>query len=166
MQIYTSYFYQIRNFTPNMIPISTAVWDPKWFHDFKDANYIFKDKNGVYNGIRCPILAPGSACEGLCQGVENCEGKNTPDKCKFLQQYKQQLDKIDYKQFMQDLEELVKKIDIDNPIVVFIVYETPKNPCSERQTIIDWFNIHGNPVKELTYPIGLSNKLKVENFDF
>ena len=29
MLVRTSYFYQIRNFTRNMIPISTAVWDPR-----------------------------------------------------------------------------------------------------------------------------------------
>lgn len=29
MKIRTSYFYQIRNFKKNMIPVSTAMWDPK-----------------------------------------------------------------------------------------------------------------------------------------
>lgn len=32
MKIYTSYFYQIRFFKPNMIPLSTAKYDPSWFH--------------------------------------------------------------------------------------------------------------------------------------
>ena len=31
MKIYTSYFYQIRNFKPNMIPVSTAISDPFWY---------------------------------------------------------------------------------------------------------------------------------------
>ena len=43
----TSYFYQIRNFKPNMIPLSTALWDPKWFHKNKGHSFQFKDKNGV-----------------------------------------------------------------------------------------------------------------------
>lgn len=30
MKIRTSYFYQIRNFTRNMIPISTAVWSKNY----------------------------------------------------------------------------------------------------------------------------------------
>lgn len=29
MKIKISYFYMIRFFKPNQIPISTAVWDPK-----------------------------------------------------------------------------------------------------------------------------------------
>lgn len=53
MKIRTSYFYQIRNFTRNMIPISTAVWDPTWYHNFtNDYNYIFKDKRNILNGLR------------------------------------------------------------------------------------------------------------------
>ena len=32
IKVQTSYFYQIRNFTPNMVPLSTAMWDPK-FHE-------------------------------------------------------------------------------------------------------------------------------------
>ena len=33
MKIRISYFYQVRNFKPNMIPMSTAISDPAWFHD-------------------------------------------------------------------------------------------------------------------------------------
>ena len=46
MKLAISYFYQIRNFKPNMIPVSTARWDPKWYHDGKGAEYNFIDKNG------------------------------------------------------------------------------------------------------------------------
>ena len=49
-----------------MIPVSTAMWDPKWFHDFTgDEDYIFKDKRGIYNGIRASIFLMTSVCEGL-----------------------------------------------------------------------------------------------------
>lgn len=34
MKFYTSYFYKLRFFTPNMLPFSTAKWDPKWYHNF------------------------------------------------------------------------------------------------------------------------------------
>ena len=50
MKLRLSYFYQIRNFKPNMIPMSTALSDPAWYHDFKDKDYIFarlSDKNVV-----------------------------------------------------------------------------------------------------------------------
>ena len=30
MNILISYFQQIRYFKPYMIPVSTAMWDPKW----------------------------------------------------------------------------------------------------------------------------------------
>ena len=38
-------------------------------------------------------------------------------------------------------------------ILVFIVYETPTNPCSERQALINYFNSKGIECKELKYPI-------------
>lgn len=54
MKFYISYFYQIRFFKPNMIPISTAKWDPKWYSQ-NGKPYI--DKRGVVNGLRAPVLA-------------------------------------------------------------------------------------------------------------
>jgi len=33
MKVRISYFYQIRNFKTNMIPMSTALSDPAWYHD-------------------------------------------------------------------------------------------------------------------------------------
>ena len=31
MEFYTSYFYKIRFMKPYMIPLSTAVFNPKWY---------------------------------------------------------------------------------------------------------------------------------------
>ena len=67
MKFYTSYFYQVRFFTPNMIPISTAKWDPKWFHDFQDNKYVFLDKRGVCNGLRADPFVLG---EEYCKNLE------------------------------------------------------------------------------------------------
>ena len=39
MKIYTSYFYQIRNFKQNMIPISTCLSDPEWYRPPKGKEY-------------------------------------------------------------------------------------------------------------------------------
>ena len=69
MKFYTSYFYQIRNFTPNMIPLSTACGDPLWFHKGMDNSYTFFDKNGVINGLRAEMLHPDNSCSGLCEGM-------------------------------------------------------------------------------------------------
>lgn len=38
-------------------------------------------------------------------------------------------------------------------IMVLIVHEAPNNPCSERHTLIKYFNEHGIECKELEYPI-------------
>ena len=61
MKIMTSYFYQIRFFKPYMIPLSTAKWDPKWFHRNQGQNYQFKDKNGewLFSGlIHRTVMSP------------------------------------------------------------------------------------------------------------
>lgn len=161
IKVYTSYFYQIRFFKPNMIPISTAVWDPKWFHPYNDRNGIFKDKNNVYNGIRSRLLHPGKECDGMCAGPENCiakYGQAEPDKCDFLKTYREQLNKIDCNKLMQDLEDYAYKIKEkegfeEEPVIVLIVYEVPSNPCSERVVLQEWFNKNGIECKELEYPI-------------
>ena len=51
MKIRTSYFYQIRNFKKNMIPVSTAMSDPLWYRPEQGQEYFF-DKRGIVNGLR------------------------------------------------------------------------------------------------------------------
>ena len=75
MQIFLSYFYAVRFFRPYMIPFSTAMWDPKWYHEGQNQNHIFIDKNGVINGLRADPLVPDKHCDGLCRGPERCEFK-------------------------------------------------------------------------------------------
>ncbi len=148
----TSYFYQIRNFTPNMIPLSTALWDPKWFHKNKGHNFQFKDKNGIWNGLRAEPFKPGPACENLCRGPEYCNTKN-PNSCAFLKKYKEQLDNLDFNDIYNRILSIGKQVQerekfAEEPIVVFIVYEAPKNPCSERVMIQKYFQEHGIEIKE------------------
>lgn len=152
MKLALSYFYQIRNFKNYMIPVSTAVWDPKWFHDFKDKEHIFKDKNGVYNGIRLEELAPGDTCKDLCRGPEECFTKN-PSTCLFLQNYRKQIQQLDKDKLFEECKILASNIQrkecfIEEPIIVFIVYEIPSNKCSERNVLLEELN-----VEELKYPI-------------
>lgn len=168
MRIAISYFYQIRNFKKNMIPISTAMWDPKWYHNFQDSSFTFVDKRGIVNGLRCEELHPDETCNNLCQGAEKCEYRL--EKCNFLAAYKKQLDKIDFVAFIKRCVNSGTKImqqlgltEEDDPILVFIVYEAPNNPCSERQALLDWFNGHGLECKELEYPI---QKLEIKKGDF
>lgn len=151
----TSYFYQIRFFTPNMIPLSTAVWDPKWFHQNRDQKYQWKDKNGVWNGLRAEPFAPGPSCEGLCRGPEYCNNGN-PQMCEFLREYRKQLDKLDFKEIIQRIYNIGKAVQekegfTEEPVIVFIVHEAFTNPCSERWVIRDWFKDHGYFVEEFRF---------------
>lgn len=160
MEIYISYFYHIRHFTPNMIPVSTAIYDPKWYHDNKGQNYFFKDKNGVYNGIRSSYLFPGQECDGLCKGKEGdiCvtgEGLADPNKCEFLTTYRNMLERIGFDKIYFELEGIANVVEqrdnVSDPIIVLMVYETPDNPCSERSVIVDFFKENGVEVRELVF---------------
>ena len=140
MKLYTSYWAQVRNFPQNLVGLNTTVWPPKW-------RKLGKDNNGVWV-IDCPPLKPGAACEGLCNG--KCANKTAPN-CKFLQVYREQLAAIDKSAFMSKLEQLKAQIEegenLNNIDFAFIVFETPKNKCSERWAIQDWL---GNEVSEWT----------------
>ena len=85
MKVYTSYFYKIRFFKPNMIPISTALRDPKWYHQNQNQEHWFIDKNGVINGLRAPVFAPGLAATAVSSCGASCpkDFKN----CDFLKAY-------------------------------------------------------------------------------
>ena len=149
----TSYFYQIRFFTPNMIPLSTAVWDPRWFHqNTGDQKVQWKDKNGVWNGLRAEPFAPGPLCDNLCRGPEYCDGGD-PMKCAFLRTYRTQLDQLDFKDIIKRIYTIGKAVQEregfeEEPIVVLIVHEATSNPCSERRVIQEWFRDNGYPIKE------------------
>ena len=150
MQIYTSYFYKIRFFKPNMIPISTAKWDPKWYHAGKGENFHFIDRNGVMNGLRADVFAPGPIASELCRGV--CDPKN-PENCDFLKVYKHQLSLLDINDIMSRTERLCQYVKDfigfeEEPIAVFIVHEATDNPCSERAAIQNYFRSHGIECEE------------------
>ena len=152
MKVRTSYFYQIRNFKPNMIPMSTAMSDPAWYHDFKDKTHIFTDKRGILNGLRLlPIIVQNG--HGECP----CAAKD-PSQCPLVKDYEFELELIDFDKMLRGMEQFCKDYCIKNniqeePIAVLMVYEAPNNPCSERHSLIDYFNRHGIECKELDYPI-------------
>lgn len=152
MEIFTSYFYHVRFFKENMLPMSTAMWDPKWFHDNRGQEHIFKDKRGIINGIRMPAFIPGKDCTDLCAGLDQCETKD-PKTCKFLTKYREQLDSLKFKKVMKHLEACSNLINSENPMIVLLFHETPDKKCSERDAVQEWFNEHGVTVTELKYPI-------------
>lgn len=151
MKVYTSYFYKIRFFQPNMIPISTAKWDPKWYHANQKQDHWFIDKNGVINGLRAPVFAPGLIASELCRG--DCDPKD-PASCDFLKAYSYQLSLLDFNDIMVRTEKLCESVRPvvgyeGEPIAVFIVHEAPDNPCSERAAIQKYFRSHGVECEEL-----------------
>lgn len=156
LKLATSYFYQIRHFTPNMVPVSTCLWDPKWYHDWMGHDYVFKDKRGVYNGIRAECFHFNEEDPGC--GDQCLLSPKDPSKCDFLRRLREQYDKLDFQEIMTRCKRLATYIQsIENlqelPILVFIFYETPGNPCSERKTLQKWFKDNGYDLQELKYPI-------------
>ena len=141
MKIYTSYWAQDRNFPKNLVGLNTTVWPPKW-------RPLGQDKRGVWV-IDCPPLKPGKECEGLCAG--KCDPKH-PEDCSFLQVYYQQLCKLDFNEFMNNLKRLEFQLCegelLDHVDFAFIVFETPTNSCSERFPITNWLKSHGVEVEE------------------
>lgn len=150
MRIYTSYFYQIRFFPPNLVPLSTAMFDPKWYHDNKAQSYQFKDKRGVLNGLRIEPFVPGPMCHNLCHGPETCY--EHPDSCSFLLGYLGQLNQLNFEQIMQrfvNLSIAIKsKENLDDVDFALIVHEAPTKECSERAMIQRWFAANGYQVNE------------------
>lgn len=130
-----------------MIPFSTAVWDPQWFHDYKSNDYCFFDKNGVCNGLRLEFLKPqNTECHG-----KPCEYE--PANCAFLKKYLEQLNTIDFNIFRNYCESIaydIQKIQgfTEEPIIVLLVYETSSNPCSERVMLKKWFNLNNSELVE------------------
>ena len=153
MKISTSYFYQIRYFKPNMLPVSTAVYDPVWFYSKTGASRVYKDRNGIWNGVRFPTLSPMSLGEGLCDKTTGC----IPDNCIFLTKYMEYLNSLDFQKVYNALNTFAKHFasieKVDDVHIVLIVHESPTNPCSERIPLQQFFTNNGIVCKELDYPI-------------
>lgn len=152
MRIYTSYFYMVRFMKSHHIPLSTAVWDPKWFHNFQGQDAMFIDKRGVLNGVRASMFAPDDTCKDLCRGREHCNPPD-PDNCMFLRNYSVQLRKMDANKFMEYLQfisdNFTQLLHLDRePVFILLLHEDPHNPCSERWPLQKWFRDAGIEVTE------------------
>ena len=149
MQIYTSYFYMIRFFKPNMIPISTCISDPKWFKPPNNQEY-FLDKNYVVNGLRYEPLIVQREGTHRCP----CETPDLAPACPTMKEYKGLLYALvdkekTLKAFEYCCNKFKKELNLkEEPIICLMVYEVPTNPCSERAALQEFFNC-----KELEYPI-------------
>ena len=141
MEIYTSYWANVRKFPPNLVGLNTTIWPPKW-------RPFGEDKRGVLV-IDCPPFKPGPQCAGLCNG--KCAIKD-PDHCKFLDTYYCQLEDLDCVKFINNLERISNQLKqdkgFDDVDFALIVYEAPTNECSERQAIWRWGAWAGFEIKE------------------
>ena len=131
MNLYTSYWAMVRNFPKNLVGLNTTMWPPKW-------RPLGQDKRGIWV-IDCPPLKPGKGCSNLCRGL--CEPRH-PQDCDFLQKYYEQLSQIDFSKFCNSLQNLADRVkkreNLEDVDFAFIVFEAPKNMCSERIIIQRW----------------------------
>ena len=153
MQIKTSYFYQIRYFTPNLIPVSVCLSDPIWYRPPEGQEY-YVDKRGIICGLHYePLIVQKygtKACLGeraICPFVHY----QPYYYCEMLQEYRQLLETVDFNKMIKAFEYCLNKFNKDT--IVLMVYEAPNNLCSERKYLQEYFNKHGIECKELEYPI-------------
>lgn len=143
MKIKISYFPMVRHFKANQIGISTAVWKPKyWTYG--------QNKQGSITGIEEKLLSPYYV-EQYCS--KECQFRKELPSCPFLKAYKNYLDTVDFNSLMNEFERITEEVRKINhfegePEIILLVYETPDNPCSERQPLIDYFEKHGIKIEE------------------
>lgn len=152
MKFKISYFARIRKFAPNEVPISTAMWDPKWYHPAGKPKGVYVDKRGVINGLRVDPFRPFHCFDG-CEGPRDCLWR--PTACTPMERYRKQLAELDvtdiinrFKDLEQRLEEKYPDKFPDGVTFVLMVYEKPGNDCSERGPIIEWFYDNGYSIEE------------------
>ena len=152
MKYLITYFYNIRFFSKNMIPISTAIWDPAYFHsNSHNQNICFIDKNGIMNGIKeDALIFKKSVYESLDeQCSRDCGFYGKAPHCKFMDIYRKQLSEVDFNgyllpEFARVAEEVRKATHYEGePIIVLLVHEKPDKKCSERPCLVEAFKNNG-----------------------
>lgn len=157
MKYYISYFYNIRNMKPNMLPVSTAMWDPKWFHEGKGSTHMFIDKNGVINGVKLrALIMPMYRYKELIKLDEACDAchaegllfaKMVPE-CPFMKAYRQHIFKNDFLSFIAFVEAFASYQFPQINTIVFIVHEDKTKTCGERPVLQEWFEANGMKLPE------------------
>lgn len=165
MKILISYFYQIRNFTSNMLPLSTAIYPPKWYRQMGENNW-FVDKNNVINGLDIPELAfPKHLFEEDIADEEKCcydcpfynviqqNPQDISHWCTFMKIYYRYLDSLDFNDIINKYESNVirlfnKKFGKNIDTLVLIVHEPPHRRCAERIVLQRYFRDHGIELEE------------------
>lgn len=136
MKVAISYFYGIHFFRPDMIPLSTARFEPMWFCS---RGVPWVDSRGVVNGLRVEQFAPSP---------------ELGESCDFQEVYRKQLEGVDCEELLDRIARLCETMRVitkfeGEPTAVFIVYETPGNPHSERAAIQEYFRKNGVACEEV-----------------
>lgn len=158
MKIYISTFSNIRNFKPNMIPISTALGWPWWLYKSSGYNIgtYYIDKNNIMIGISDDRLHfPKEQFEQLdepCQ--KNCPYIDKAPNCQFMTAYYNHLSSLPFNDIIKEFEETAEEVRKathyeGEPIIVLLVYESPKCKCAERPCLQKWFADNNYELKEL-----------------
>lgn len=167
IKIWITYFYQVRNLPENIIPFSTAMLDPKWFHKFEGPSKVFVDDRGVINGLRIPQLVyPKDSYNGACH--KDCPLKSSVEYqlkqnklnnewedfgCQFMNTYFKHLwNNVDFDDLIEYFETVLEKYKelthIDDLEIALLVHEAPSCPCAERPVLIRWFKEFGYDLEE------------------
>lgn len=165
MKYYISYFYQIRNMKPNMLPMSTAMYDPKWFHNNLGNGYRYFDKNGVINGVRIDrlifdksrydfLIDSEADCQKVCQKDQPKFYENNGWWCPFMCSYAYNIREKnpDFNEFITFCDRYVdflnQKLSANIDTIIFIVHEPTSVICGERPVLQHWFKENGFELKE------------------
>ena len=117
-------FRKLRKFPSNILPLSTAVYKPKW-----------------YDGLSIRELSPYKIKEVECIDCDHSHHET----CSFLKQYREYLETLDFDEVYHKLNAVSELTNMD---VCLLVYEVTSNPCSERGPLVDWFKKHGVEITE------------------
>lgn len=171
MKIYISYFYKVRFMKSNLLPVSTAKWDPIWYHNPPNMriydcmgktvrNYgQYLDKNNVLNGTRIENLVfPEERWNNLDkdQCSPTCQLKDTMDSkhwCPFMKSYLDYLTGLNFDDMIFLLKTYVENYKYQynvkgNVDVVLLVHEPSDCKCAERPVLKKWFKEHGITLHE------------------
>lgn len=126
MKYSITYFYNVRFFKPNQIPVSTAVWDPKWYHNNTgNQDFCFVDKRGVINGIKEEKLSP-SQIDAPCG--KDCIYRAEVPNCCFLRDYRNYLQTVDFTYLLNEFNRVAADVFKlthyeGEPEIVLLVHE-------------------------------------------
>ena len=162
-----SYFYQVRNFNPNMIPLSTAIYPPKWYGKGDVAARF--DKNGVIIGLDIPefkfpqeLFETSLSIEEQC--CKDCPYYETIQKgwfdtfywCPFMKVYYNHLYNQNFHDIIKKYETFVSSLNdqfhLNIDTIILIVHEPPQRRCSERIVLQKYFEKNDEKLEEYVCP--------------